>query len=153
MPRWITITSAPFDFVWPGRASITHFSTKEIGLEVYAKDELADFAVAGGFAKEGKASEDSTTKSTKSGPKAPRVRRRRSKAATTPANRRAFEEPKAPRKPGKKSLAAVASETKPGDSAVDASAANIREDAPVDAAHSDEDGALSNGGAVDSGAS
>jgi hypothetical protein len=61
MPRWITITKAPFDYRWPTVTAMTHFSMNG---EFFVKDEVADFAISKGYATEGKAS-GSTTKSVK----------------------------------------------------------------------------------------
>jgi len=55
MPRWITVRK-PFDYHWPGRAAITAFREDHLG-EHFVKDELADFAVAAGYATEGKVDE------------------------------------------------------------------------------------------------
>lgn len=73
MARWITVTRA-FDYPWPGRAAITAFTDANIG-EHFVKDEVADYAVAKGHAREGKAA-GSTTRSHKG--KSPRP----AKAAT-----------------------------------------------------------------------
>lgn len=67
MARWITVRSA-FDYRWPGRNAVTEFNTPG---EFMVKDEVADFAIAKGFATEGKA-EGSTTRSVKG-----KTRRRR----------------------------------------------------------------------------
>lgn len=84
MARWITVTS-PFEYRWPDRSAITVFTQANLG-EHLVKDEIADFAVEREFATEGKA-EGSTTRSTKSGPKAVRSRSpRRRKAATKAAD-------------------------------------------------------------------
>jgi len=48
--RWITVRE-PFDYYWPGRQAVTHYS--EPG-EIRVKNEVADFAVAKGKATEGK---------------------------------------------------------------------------------------------------
>lgn len=80
--RWITVRT-PFDYTWPSRA-ITHYS--EPGDQL-VKDDVADFAVANGYATEGKA--DGSARSRKGG-KGKRVRRARkgspaAKAADTRA--------------------------------------------------------------------
>lgn len=61
MPRWITVTKAPFDYRWPDRSAITAFTANG---EFLVKDEVADFAVKRGYATEGKAN-GSKTRSTK----------------------------------------------------------------------------------------
>lgn len=73
MARWITVTRA-FDYPWPGRNALTAFGEADVG-EHFVKDELADYAIAKGHAREGKG-EGSTTRSRKG--KSPR----RAKAAT-----------------------------------------------------------------------
>lgn len=78
MARWITFTKVPFDY-FHSRASATQYS--ELG-EFFVPDAIADRAIAKGYATEGKAP-GSTKRSTKSGPK--QVRRRR-KAATPKAD-------------------------------------------------------------------
>lgn len=50
MARWITVRK-PFNYFWPGRSAVTHF--REPGDQM-VKDEVADFAVANGYATEGK---------------------------------------------------------------------------------------------------
>jgi hypothetical protein len=60
MARWITVRR-PFDFHWPSRA-ITAFSEAHLG-EHLVKDEVADFAVSGGYATEGKT--DASVRSSK----------------------------------------------------------------------------------------
>jgi hypothetical protein len=67
MARWITVHAA-FDYPWPGRSAITAFSDPG---EYMVKDEVADFAVAGGHATEGKA-EGSATRSRKGKTTGPR---------------------------------------------------------------------------------
>jgi hypothetical protein len=59
--RWITVRQS-FNFYWPSRA-VTHFSEADLG-EHLVKNELADFAVAKGYATEGKL--DGSAKSRKS---------------------------------------------------------------------------------------
>lgn len=68
--RWITVR-ASFNYPWPGRQAVTHFSAADLG-EHLVKDEVADFAVGKGYATEGKV--DGSAKSRKGG-KAKRVRR------------------------------------------------------------------------------
>lgn len=63
MARWITV-QARFDYRWPNRTAITHFSDDDLG-DHYVKDEVADFAVAGGYATEGKSDEASRSKKTR----------------------------------------------------------------------------------------
>lgn len=79
MARWITVRK-PFDFTWPSRA-ITAFSERDLG-EHLVKDELADFAVAGGYATEGKADEAARSRK---GTGAKRVRRARKGAKAAKA--------------------------------------------------------------------
>jgi hypothetical protein len=55
--RWITVTSR-FDYRWPSGA-ITHWSDRDLG-EHRVKNEVADFAVQGGYAVEGRLEEQST---------------------------------------------------------------------------------------------
>jgi hypothetical protein len=50
--RWITVRQ-PFNYYWPGRTAVTHFSEADLG-EHLVKAEVADFAVDGGYATEGK---------------------------------------------------------------------------------------------------
>jgi hypothetical protein len=50
MPRWITVRT-PFNYHGPDRSAVTHF--KDPG-DQFVKDEVADFAVAKGYATEGK---------------------------------------------------------------------------------------------------
>lgn len=50
MARKINVTK-PFEFRWPGAVAFTVFSTKDLG-EHTVKDELAEFAIAKGFASE-----------------------------------------------------------------------------------------------------
>lgn len=81
MPRWINIIGAPFDYYWPDRSAVTHFS--ENG-DFMVKDEVADFAVKRGLALEGK--KDGASRSLK-GKTAPRKRattRRAAKPRTVP---------------------------------------------------------------------
>jgi hypothetical protein len=73
MPRWITVRK-PFDYTWPSRA-ITHYSADDLG-DHHVKDEVADFAVANGYATEGKVDEASRSTKGKKG-------RRTAKAADT----------------------------------------------------------------------
>lgn len=61
MARWISVTR-PFDYHWPDRSAVTHFSLADLG-DKFVKDDLADFAVAGGHATEGKS--DEASRSTK----------------------------------------------------------------------------------------
>ena len=76
MARWINVTKAPFDYRWPDRSAITAFTSTG---DHFVKDELADFAVAKGYASEGKGNPKS--RSSKGGPK----RVRRAKRETAPA--------------------------------------------------------------------
>jgi hypothetical protein len=55
--RWITVRQ-PFNYYWPSRA-VTHWSERDLG-EHRVKNEVADFAVEGGYAVEGKLEEQST---------------------------------------------------------------------------------------------
>lgn len=55
MPRWVTVRK-PFNYHWPDRSAVTSF--KEPG-DQFVKDEVADFAVKGGYATEGKVDETS----------------------------------------------------------------------------------------------
>lgn len=50
MARWITVLT-PFDYRWPDRTAITAFTVTG---EHMVKDEIADFAVAKGYAIDGK---------------------------------------------------------------------------------------------------
>jgi hypothetical protein len=86
MSRWITVRT-PFDYRWPDRSAITHFSDPG---EHMVKDEVADFAVAGGYATEGKV--DGAARSKKSGPK----RVRRAKKRDAPAAKAADTQTSAP---------------------------------------------------------
>lgn len=61
MPRWITVTKAPFDYRWPDRSAISAFTQNG---EFFVKDEIADFAIENGYAREGKA-KGSKARSTK----------------------------------------------------------------------------------------
>lgn len=76
MARWINVTKAPFDYRWPDRSAITAF--KENG-DHFVKDEVADFAVANGYASEGKGNPKS--RSSKGGKKRVRARNPRSRKA------------------------------------------------------------------------
>lgn len=81
MPRWITITQE-FNYRWPGVQAVTHFRATPahpIPREELVKDDVADFAIAKGFATEGRA-DGSTAKSRKSGPPAKTRRRKTGKA-------------------------------------------------------------------------
>lgn len=75
-PRWITVRK-PFDYRWPDRSAITSFREADLG-EHYVKAEVADFAVGGGYATEGKLDGSEA--------KAPKSRRRR---RTSPKTTRA----------------------------------------------------------------
>jgi hypothetical protein len=55
--RWITVR-ARFDYRWPSGA-ITHWSVADLGAH-RVKNEVADFAVAKGYAVEGKLEEQGT---------------------------------------------------------------------------------------------
>lgn len=83
MARWVNVTK-PFDYRWPGLPALTAFTARELG-DQFVKDEIADFAVAMGYASEGKA--DASSRSLKGG-NARRVRRSRRKEApaATPAD-------------------------------------------------------------------
>lgn len=61
MARWIHIAK-PFNFHWPNRQAVTHFSADHLG-DKFVKDEVADFAIAKGYATEGKA--DASSRSSK----------------------------------------------------------------------------------------
>lgn len=76
-PRWITVTGK-FDYRWPGRSAITHYRA-DAG-EQLVKGEVADYAVAKGYATEGKA-DGSEARSTKG-----KKRTRRRKAAKPEAD-------------------------------------------------------------------
>jgi hypothetical protein len=52
MARWITVKKAPFDYRFPYRTAITAFTDPG---EYFVKDEVAEFAVRNGYAREGKA--------------------------------------------------------------------------------------------------
>ncbi len=119
MPRWITITKVPFDYRWPDRSAITAFTLPG---EHHVKDEVADFAVARGYATEGRA-EDSTTRSSKGGRKAVGTRKRKSTAAKKTAT-----------------------------AAIDGATPNLRPDAGMVRADHGADGAAPAGGAVGSAA-
>lgn len=56
-PRWITIIKAPFDYYWPDRSAVTCF--RETG-EFFEKAEICDYAVANGYALEGRDSSSRT---------------------------------------------------------------------------------------------
>lgn len=71
-PRWITVRK-PFDYHWPGRSAVTTFRDTDLG-EHYVKAEVADFAVDGGYATEGKV--DGSARSRKSTGKRVSSRRR-----------------------------------------------------------------------------
>lgn len=73
MPRWINIIGAPFDYEWPGRSAVTHFSANG---DFMVKDEVADFAVKRGYALEGKTDQASRSRKGKT-PRAKRVTRPR----------------------------------------------------------------------------
>jgi hypothetical protein len=75
--RWITVRQS-FNFYWPSRA-VTHFSEADLG-EHLVKNELADFAVAKGYATEGKL--DGSAKSRKGR----RSKPRKDKPAATTAD-------------------------------------------------------------------
>lgn len=47
MARRINILKAPFDYHWPGRQAVTHFSATG---KFLVKDEVAEFAIAKGYA-------------------------------------------------------------------------------------------------------
>lgn len=68
-PRWITVRK-PFDYRWPDRSAMTAYTEADLG-EHYVKAEVADFAVAGGYASEGKLDGSEA--------KAPKVKRKRAK--------------------------------------------------------------------------
>ena len=76
-PRWINVTK-PFDYHWPDRSALTAFTDRDLG-DHFVKDELADFAVANGYATEGKA--DAKSRSSKGGPRRVRSRRKEPPAA------------------------------------------------------------------------
>ena len=79
MARWITIIKTPFDHRWPSGA-ITHYTKTG---EFLVKDEVAERAVARGYAFEGKASDIRSSKTAGAG----RVRRaRKEPAAAKTAN-------------------------------------------------------------------
>lgn len=87
--RWVTVRK-PFNYAWPGRQAVTHFSASDLG-EHLVKDEVADFAVAGGYATEGKV--DGSARSRKGG-KGKRVRAAKKKGP--PAAATADSQPGAP---------------------------------------------------------
>jgi hypothetical protein len=74
-PRRITLLKVPYNYEWPGRNAVT--CTREPG-EYLWKAEMADDAVAKGYAIEGWAA-DSTTRSSKG-----RSQRRRSSVTPKP---------------------------------------------------------------------
>ena len=76
--RWITVRK-PFDYRWESGA-ITAFTEADLG-EHMVKGELADFAVEGGYATEGK-----TDGSEASPPKPAKKSRRKETAAATTAD-------------------------------------------------------------------
>lgn len=80
MARWINVAK-PFDYHWPDRSAITAFTERELG-DHFVKDEIADFAVAKGYASEGKA--DAKSRSSKGGPRRVRSRRKELPAAKAP---------------------------------------------------------------------
>lgn len=82
MARWITVHK-PFDYHWPGRSAVTVFRAADCG-EHLVKDEVADFAVANGYASEGKL--DGSARSTKGNRK--RVRAKKGKPAAKAADSR-----------------------------------------------------------------
>lgn len=88
-PRWVTVRN-PFDYPWPGRAAITSFKDADLG-EHLLKAEVADFAVEGGYAVEGKL--DGSARSRKGG-KGKRVRAAKKKGK--PAAKTADPQPGAP---------------------------------------------------------
>jgi hypothetical protein len=88
-PRWVTVRK-PFDYPWPGRAAITSFKEADLG-EHLLKAEVADFAVDGGYAVEGKL--DGSARSRKGG-KGKRVRAAKKKEP--PAAATADSQPGAP---------------------------------------------------------
>ena len=85
--RWITIRT-PFNYAWPGRQAVTHYAVPG---EFMVKDEVADFAVAKGYATEGKV--DGSAKSRKGG-SGRRVRKATRK--DPPAAKAADPQPSAP---------------------------------------------------------
>jgi len=70
-PRWVTVR-APFDYRWKGRDAITSFTEGDLG-EHLLKAEVADFAVDGGYATEGKV--DGSAKSRKGRGKRAKVKK------------------------------------------------------------------------------
>jgi hypothetical protein len=75
--RWITVRS-PFNYAWPGRQAVTHFADKDLG-EHLVKNEVADFAVGGGYATEGRL--NASARSKKSGPRRVRASKKGAPAA------------------------------------------------------------------------
>jgi hypothetical protein len=57
MPRWINVTGR-FEYTYPDRLTTIVFNERDFG-DHMVKDEIADYAVNGGFASEGKADEQS----------------------------------------------------------------------------------------------
>lgn len=84
-PRWITVRK-PFDYRWPDRSAMTVYREADLG-EHLVKAEVADYAVAGGYASEGKldGSEAEAPKG-KRGKKATSSRTARPKAAKPSAD-------------------------------------------------------------------
>jgi hypothetical protein len=86
MPRWINV-KAPFEFNIRGEkgrgiVSTIAFRQEDVG-DHFVKDEIADYAVKGKFASEGKHDPDARSK--KGGPKARRASRPRAKRSTEKA--------------------------------------------------------------------
>jgi hypothetical protein len=67
--RCITVI-VPFNYPWPGRQAVTHFSERDLG-EYRVKNEVADFAVGKGYAREGKLEEQGTAETADAGTKPP----------------------------------------------------------------------------------
>lgn len=84
MARRIDVTK-PFEFRWPGAIAFTVFAVKDLG-EHLVKDELADFAVANGYAKDldAKKAKRKANPTAKKAAAKPRTRKAKTKA-TAPA--------------------------------------------------------------------
>jgi len=81
MPRWINLIGAPFDYHWPDRSAVTHYS--ENG-DFFVKDEVADYAVKRGLALEGKADAASRSRKGKTPARKRPTRGRASNARAVP---------------------------------------------------------------------
>jgi hypothetical protein len=111
--RWITIRQK-FDYYWPGRTAITAY----VPAEIRVLDEVADFAVAKGYATEGKADGSDAT------PPAPKKATRRRKPAKKAA-------------PAKEIAAATTADTGPAEGVGDSPVPDV--DSAVDRSGVDHD--------------